>query len=164
MAGMRPPALMLRADGAYCTFAVAPDAYPPRITGGQLVPLWKMLPAPTPANTKPGPFRGPVFSRQSTSAKSRDVVGKIRNLLIAHRRQHFGHGGVVTATRIVFVFAQCLREVFFALVGDARNIVAAGHVQAMTTVATVPGNQRACRLHARNIALFCRRLWRRKFR
>jgi len=51
MAGMRPPTLMLRADGAYCALAVAPDAYPPRITGVQLVPLWKMLPAPTPANT-----------------------------------------------------------------------------------------------------------------
>jgi len=36
MAGMRLSALMLSVDDAYYEFAVAPDAYPPRITGVQL--------------------------------------------------------------------------------------------------------------------------------
>ena len=46
---------------AYSRLAVVPDRYPPRITGAQLVPLWKMLPAPTLAITATGPLRGPVF-------------------------------------------------------------------------------------------------------
>jgi len=61
MAGMRLSALMLSVDDAYYEFAVAPDAYPPRITGVQFVPLWKMLPAPTPANTETGPLSGLGF-------------------------------------------------------------------------------------------------------
>src|SRR6476469_3432334 len=74
MAGMRPPTLMLSADGAYCRLAVAPDAYPPRITGAQLVPLWKMLPAPTPANTETGPLSGPGFFGRARNAAHGRVV------------------------------------------------------------------------------------------
>src|SRR5262245_89644 len=71
MAGMRLPALMPSADGAYYELAVAPDAYPPRITGGQHVPLWKMLPAPTPANTETGPLSGlGFFAPMDCSARS----------------------------------------------------------------------------------------------
>jgi len=61
MAGMRPSALCGALTFAYSALAVAPDAYPPRISGAQLVPLWKMLPAPTPANTETGPLSGPGF-------------------------------------------------------------------------------------------------------
>src|SRR5262249_600188 len=74
MAGMRPPTLMLNADGAYYAFAVAPDAYPPRIPGGQLVPLWKMLPAPTPANTEIGPRSGPDFLSRADIAQRKRAM------------------------------------------------------------------------------------------
>ena len=46
---------------AYYGLAVAPDGYPPRIAGVQHVPLWKMLPAPTPAITETGPHTGSGF-------------------------------------------------------------------------------------------------------
>src|SRR5262245_56263889 len=157
MAGMRPPTLMLRADGAYCTFAVAPDAYPPRITGEQLVPLWKMLPAPTPANTKPGPFRGPVFSRQPASSKSRDVVGKIRDLRVVDRREHRGHDAVIAMADVVPVFAQRLDEKVLALIRDAGHVFAPGQIEVVTTVAAMLGDQRAAGLHTGRIRCVLRR-------
>src|ERR1700675_1521489 len=62
MADMRRSALSESCALRILQLAVVPDGYPPRIAGTQHVPLWKILPAPTPAITETGPREGPGFS------------------------------------------------------------------------------------------------------
>src|SRR6478736_2405164 len=79
---------------------------PPRIAGGQHVPLWKMLSAPRRQLLKSGPPRGPIFFTLSNglkSTKARNEICKVENLLVVHRRQHFGHAAIVAAPIIGFV-------------------------------------------------------------
>ena len=79
-------------------------------------------------------------------------MGEVGDLRLGKRLRHFRHDAVITAPRVGFVFHQSPLEIVFALTGDARNVVAAGQIQSMTTVAAVRGNQRSTLRYASLIA------------
>src|SRR5262245_32053072 len=149
-------AVVALARGSHTSGSLLRRMYPPRIAGRQLVPLWKILPAPTSAITETGSPQGPGFLVQTVclirSAETRDIVGEIEDLLVAYWRQDFRHGAIIAATNIVFVFAQRLYEIILALIGNARNILTPRQVQTVTTVATILRYQQSRLLHARRIS------------
>jgi len=61
MAGMRPSALMRSIGVRILRTRCCAGCVSSQNHGAQLVPLWTMLPAPTPANTETGPLSGPGF-------------------------------------------------------------------------------------------------------
>ena len=79
----------------------------------------------------------PTSGLTSLRANVRDVIGQIRNLLVADRRHHVGHGGVAAVARIVLVGAQRLNEIILALVGDIGNVVPADKSRGVTVIAAV---------------------------
>ena len=79
--------------------------------------------APTKATLSPLPLPG-----DQALPHAGDVIGKIGDLLRRHRLHHVGHGGVITVAGVVLVFLQRLRKIILALVGDARNVIAAGEI------------------------------------
>lgn len=67
--------------------------------------------------------------------ETRDVIGEIENLLVAHRRQYLGHDAIVAVPCIALILAQRFCEIILTLVGDVRNVFAAGQIQIVTAVA-----------------------------
>ena len=110
--------VVLGADVRIFLFAVAPDGILPESPVHSLVPLWKLLPASTPANTETGPLSGPGFLLASRyrSAKARDVVGEIGDFRVADGRKHRSHHAVIAMADVVPVFAQRLHQKILALI------------------------------------------------
>jgi hypothetical protein len=82
MAVMRRLALPQAAALRIVSFADAPE-YPPRITGAQHVPLWKIA-GPHTGKLKPGPSRGPVFYRALLKMPTR--AARAVDVILAPRR------------------------------------------------------------------------------
>src|SRR5947209_722331 len=66
-----------------------------------------------------------------------DRVGEVEDVLVAERREHIAHAGVVAPPRIRLVLAQGLDQVVLTLRGDPRHVVGAGEIRAMTEEAAV---------------------------
>jgi hypothetical protein len=71
-------------------------------------------------------------------------MGEIENIGVGQRINHIRHRSIVSASRIVFVFTQCLDEVILALTGQTRSVLLAGKILVMTEVAAVLLDQIAC--------------------
>src|SRR5262249_60258522 len=126
----------------------------PESPARQHVPLWKTLPAPTPAITETGPPGGPVFLAPQTILlllETSDVIGKIGNLGISDRCKHRRHHAIVAVPDVVAVLAHCLYKEILALIGDMRNAFTAGQIEIVAANATIVRNQRAASLHANGI-------------
>src|SRR5690349_18374686 len=134
---------------------------------GSLFPSGRCCRPPRRQSLKPGPYGARLFSRtifDRRLAKARNVIGQIKNLLITHGREHFGHGVIVAVPVVGLVLAHCLREIILALVYNVRDIVATGQIQIMAAIASILRDERRGTLHAISIARISRRVWRRQFR
>src|SRR5262245_17229620 len=159
MADMRGSALSLRCAVRILTTRCCAGCILPESPACSMFPSGRYCRPPRRQSLKPGPSGTRFFiaiRRVVRSTEARDVIGEVQNLLVVDGCQDFGHGGIVTAANIVFVFAQRLHEVILTLAGDARNIIASRQIQTVTTVATVLRDQGGRLLHARDIPGFGR--------
>ena len=62
-------------------------------------------------------------------ADPRDVISEIGNLCVVHGREHRGHDAVIAMPDVVSIFTKRLREKILTLVGDVRNVFAAGQIR-----------------------------------
>lgn len=70
-------------------------------------------------------------------------------MVVADREKNIRHRSIVAAAGVVFVFAQGLDEIIFALACEARDILLAGIISLMAEVAAVLLDKRAGAGHSR---------------
>jgi hypothetical protein len=70
-----------------------------------------------------------------------NIIGEIQYLIVADRRYGLRHRGIVAMAGIILVAAQCLYQIVFTLVANARNILLPGKIRRVADIAMVLLNQ-----------------------